>query len=101
MTLEEEREYIEMKAGIKFNESTGRFIAKYPFKENRNCLVYNESMAFADLKSTEKRLRKKGIEYIAFYSSQIDDMLDRKAARRITENELRIDFQITVISFKC
>ena len=89
MTLEEEREYIEMKAGIKFNESTGRFIAKYPFKENRNCLVYNESMAFAVLKSTEKRLRKKGNEYIAFYSSQIDDMLDRKAARRITENELR------------
>ena len=92
MSLEEEREYKVMKSGITFNESTGRFIAKYPWKENRTSLIYNESMAFAVLKSTEKQLKKKGDEYVEFYSSQINDMLNRKAARRITAEELR-DFK--------
>ena len=89
MTLSEEKEYHEMKCNISFNPETGRFISKHPWKENRNCLVYNESMAFAIMKSTEKQLKNKGDFHINAYSSQIKDMLDRKAARRVTEEELR------------
>ena len=89
MTLSDEKEYHVMKSYISFNPETGRFISKHPWKENRDCLVYNESMAFAVMKSTEKQLKKKGDHYISSYSAEIQGMLDRKAARRVTEEELR------------
>ena len=89
MTLSEEKEFQVMRANISFNPATGRFISKHPWKENRKFLVYNESMAFAVMKSTEKQLKRKGEHHVLSYNSQIRDMLDRKAARRVAEEEVR------------
>ena len=41
------------------------------------------------MKSTEKQLQRKGPQFTASYSAQIVDMLDRKAAREVTEEELQ------------
>ena len=89
MSLKEEEEYDTMMSNIHFETATGRFMTKYPWNEKRQFLKYNEAMAFAVMKSTERQLRKKGDEYRQMYSDQISDMLDRGAARRVTEEELR------------
>ena len=89
MTLAEEKEYNVMKANVSFNSDSGRYCTKYPWTEDRKNLVYNETMAFAVMRSTERQLKRKGEEYSSMYTSQIHDMLDRKAARRITTEELR------------
>ena len=89
MTLAEEKEYNQMKENIIFNPATGRYCTKYPWTDDRKKLVYNETMAFAVMRSTEKQLKRKGEEYSAMYTAQIYDMLDRKASRRVTPNELK------------
>ena len=50
-------------------------------------LPNNESVAVARLKSTERRLQKLGERYSEAYDQQIMDMVQRGAARRLTEAE--------------
>ena len=89
MSLQEEREYDIMNSNVTFDTVAGRFISKYPWNENRNNLEYNKPMALAVMKSTENQLQKKGKQYTDLYSSQIVDMINRKAAREVTEEELK------------
>ena len=88
MSLQEEKELEIIESNIEFNTSTGRFCASLPWTENRKYLEYNESMAYAVMRSTERQLQKKGNHLRELYSSQITDMLDRKAAREVTREEL-------------
>ncbi len=74
---------------MSFDVAAGRFTSSYPWNENRYHLEYNKPMAFAVMKSTEKQLQRKGKQYTDLYSSQIVDMIDRKAAREVTEAELQ------------
>ena len=89
MSLEEEKELEIIESNIEFNTSTGRFCSSLPWTENRKYLEFNESMAYAVMKSTERQLQKKGDQFKEIYSAQITDMLNRKAAREVTEEELR------------
>ena len=89
MSLKEEREYEIMRSNIGFDSHTGRFTTSYPWNENRQHLQYNKPMALAVMKSTERQLQKKGGEFRDLYSAQIKDMLDRGAARTVTEEELK------------
>ena len=50
-------------------------------------LQNNYKVAFAILRSTEKRLLA-NTNHKEVYGKQIDDMLDRGAARRVTQKEL-------------
>ena len=62
-------------------------MASYPWIKNREELPNNRCVALATLKSTERRLGKND-GYAKLYSRQIQDMIDRKAARKVNEEEL-------------
>ena len=87
MTLLEERELDLIKKGLSFNSNLGRWVAKYPWIKEPSTLPENRYIAYATLKSTEKRLKKKPL-HAETYKRQMDDMLDRRAARMVSEEEL-------------
>ena len=88
MTLVEEREHELIKEGLEFNTQSGRWLAHYPWIKDPSCLPDNRSFAYAVLKSTEKRLQKNPL-HAETYQKQMDDMLERKAARPIYDRELK------------
>ena len=87
MTLSEEKEYQMIKNGLEFDRSRGRYVASYPWIVDANRLPSNRDFACALLRSTEKRMNRNPL-HAEIYKKQIQDMLDRKVARRITEQEL-------------
>ena len=88
MTLEEEREHEMIKNGLVFNEASGRWLANYPWIKDPACLPENRQFAYATLKSTEKRLQRNLI-HAKTYQKQMEDMIDRKVAREVSQHELK------------
>ena len=88
MTLAEERELQQIEEGLTFNHDTGRWLAKYPWVKNPSCLLQNRHVAYAILRSTEKRLKRNTL-HAETYQRQINDMIERKVARRVSEEELK------------
>ena len=88
MTIVEEKEYEMIKSGLSFNQATDKWLANYPWIVNPKCLPNNRHFAYATLMSTEKRLGKNQL-YAETYQNQIYDMLKRKVARPVSEQELR------------
>ena len=87
MTLRDEKEYQMIESGLQFDATKGRWIAAYPWVKPPEQLPHNRCVAMATLKSTEKRLAKDR-ERAQLYNEQIHDMLNRKVAREVTEEEL-------------
>jgi len=88
MSLKDEEELRMIEEKLVINPKTGRWmIEEYPWIKDPRELSNNRKVAVAKLYSTEKRLLNNP-EYKDVYSSQIQDMLDRKAAREITQSEL-------------
>ena len=87
MTLKEERELELIKGKISFNSDTGRWVAEYPWIKDPNLLPNNRCVAIATLQATERRLLRDE-RHAQLYSNQIQDMLDRHAAREISGSEL-------------
>ena len=85
-TLQQERELAMIENGLELKD--GKWIAHYPWKRDPHELPNNYSAALAMLKSTEKRL-KKNESHAALYNEQIEDMLQRGVARKLTEYELK------------
>ena len=87
MTLAEEKEHELIKKGLVFVEQTGRWLAHYPWIKDPECLPDNKHFAHATLRSTERRLQRNSI-HAETYQNQINDMVQRKVARLISEEEL-------------
>ena len=87
MSLKEEEELKLIENNIRFNEDTGRWIAHYPWIKDPYLLPDNQFMASATLRSTERRLAQNP-KHSELYSRQMEDMLNRGAAREISEEEL-------------
>lgn len=87
MSLQEESEYKMIEERLQFDEAKGRWIAKYPWVMDPIKLENNRKVALATLYSMEKRLLKNP-DYRQVYTAEIEDMLDRKVAREVTEKEL-------------
>ena len=88
MTLLEEKELVLIENGLSFDCEAKRWSASYPWIRDPEFLPNNKYVACATLKSTEKRLSKNPL-HAKLYQGQIHDMLDRKAARRVNEEELK------------
>ena len=88
MTIVEEKEYELIRQGISFNQSTGRWRANYPYIVDTCFVPESNSFAYATLMSTEKRLAKNPL-YSETYRGQIQDMLKRGVARRVSNKELQ------------
>ena len=88
MTLKDERELEMIERGLEFDPDKGRWQAEYPWIKDPSMLKNNRRVVLAKLQSTERRLAKNP-EYQVEYSKQIQELLDRKAARMVTNEELR------------
>ncbi|XP_071963454.1 uncharacterized protein [Antedon mediterranea] len=85
-TLKEERELNLIDEGLSYSD--GKWTAKYPWIRDPKDLPDNRSVAEAKLRATEKRLQKNE-KYAEYYASQMDDMLERKVARKLSDSEMR------------
>ena len=87
-TLKEERELALIEENLNYDEKAREWIAQYPWLKDPNELPDNKKAANGKLISTEKRLSR-NTEHAKVYQQQIDDMLNRKVARKLTEDELK------------
>ena len=72
---------------MKFYEEKSRWVTPLPWIRSPTELQNNYKVAFAILRSTEKKLLA-NTNHKEVYGKQIEDMLDRGAARRVTQKEL-------------
>lgn len=87
MSIQDELELEMIQSNLSFNKHTGRWQAAYPWIKSPHNLPNNRNYALGTLFSTEKRLKKKK-DYADLYARQINDMINRGAARIVTEAEL-------------
>ena len=87
MTLQEEREYNQIKSGLHYNEAAEKWTAEYPWIRNPQKLPNNKPAAFGALKSCERRLKKDEV-LAKQYQDQIEDMKRRGVCRKVSEEEI-------------
>ena len=85
-TIQEERELAVIENGLSLHDN--KWIAKYPWKRDPRELPNNYPVALAVLRSTERRLLKDN-EKAKLYDDQIQDMLVRGVARKLSKEEER------------
>lgn len=84
-TLKEERELKLIEEGLSHNGD--HWVAQYPWVRDPRELPDNREVALKMLKDTEKRLQRDG-SHLQMYKEQINDMLQRGVARKLTQTEL-------------
>ena len=87
-TKKEEQELKMIADGLTLDEEKKEWTVQYPWNKSSMLLPNNYAAVYARLRSMEKRLLKNGQQYIMNYNREIQDMIDRNVARKITEEEL-------------
>ncbi|TKS65757.1 hypothetical protein D9C73_028022 [Collichthys lucidus] len=93
MSLAEERELEMVRNGLRYVTGDDHcerphWHAKYPWAEDPTSLPNNRKAVEATFLRTEKQLKKEP-EWKAAYASQVHDMVQRKAAVKLSEEELQ------------
>ena len=84
--IKEQKEQILIEKGLELKGNC--WLATYPWIRDPKGLPDNRCIALKILESTERRLLKNA-EYATMYCNQIKDMVDRKVADKLTEDELK------------
>ena len=87
MSIKEEQEYKLIESNIEYQHDKQRYIASYPWIKDPHKLPDNRSLVEKLLVSNENKLLKDR-EYATTYQKQMEDMIDRKVARKVSEEEL-------------
>lgn len=92
MTLSEERELEMIRQGLSYVKSDAHsrephWDAKYPWIEDPSSLPNNRSAVEATFLRTEKRLKKEP-EWRTAYSTQVHEMVERRAAKKLTRETI-------------
>ena len=69
------------------DEKEGHWVTAYPWLVDPSTLPNNYYSALATLRNTERRLLKDS-DWAASYGSQIDEMLERGVARKLSGDEM-------------
>ena len=88
ITIKEKRELDMIKNGLVYDSIDKRWTVNYPWIKDASLLKNNFSAALGQLKSLEKRLIKSSREYTKLYGEQIQDMLYRNVAKKLTDEEI-------------
>ena len=89
MSLKDEREYNLIKSNLTYLPEKERWLASsYPWIRDPSELPDNKPFAFAKLKMMEKRLLSNS-EHAYLYRHQIDDMVKRGVARKLSDEEIQ------------
>ena len=86
-SLKEEKELQLIERNLHFNNLEHRWMTPYPWIRDPADLPDNRKAALGMLLSTEKRLAK-NTDHARVYQEQIQDMIDRGIARKLTKSEL-------------
>ena len=86
-TLKDECEYKMIKDKLTYKADQKKWEAGYPWIKDPKALPDNKEAALATLKATEKRLRQ-NLAHAPVYHKQIQNMIDRRVARRLTKKEI-------------
>ena len=89
ISLKEEKELALIEEGLVYNEKQKCWIASYPWIKDPSHLKNNLKVANARLRTTENRLKKLGTEYARKYQSEIEDMISRGVARKLSNEEVQ------------
>lgn len=87
MTLKEEREYKLIEDRLIYKPDQKKWEAGYPWIKDPRTLPDNRPFVLGALKATERRL-KKFPEHAKVYQRQIEDMIKRGAARKLTKEHM-------------
>ncbi|KAL9955853.1 hypothetical protein ACROYT_G037242 [Oculina patagonica] len=87
-TIKEEKELTLIEKNLSYNTKEKLWTAEYPWIRDPFDLPDNRRAAFGMLISTEKRLSKNKT-HAEIYQQQIQDMIDRDVARKLTQEELQ------------
>ena len=93
-SLTEKKEPQLIERNLKFNSLERRGMTPYPWIRDPADLPDNRKAAFGMLLSTEKR-PPKNADHVRVYQEQIQHMIDRSVARKLTESELETDDGLT------
>ena len=87
MTLKEEREYKIIEDKLTYKPDKKKWEAGYPWIKDPRALPDNKEATLATLKATERRLRQNPV-HSKVYHKQIESMIERGVARRLTKKEI-------------
>ena len=88
LSFKEEQELHMIRSNLEYNQENKQWITAYPWLVDPSTLPDNYAAAAATLRSTERSLARDP-SWAASYSEQIDDMVARKAARKLTPEEIQ------------
>ena len=86
-SFQEEQELNLIRQNLTYNREKAVWVTKYPWTVHPDRLPDNYRAVLATLGSTERNLKKGGEEWSRAYSTQIQDMIDRGVARKLSEKE--------------
>ena len=86
-TIKEGKELHLIESKLEYNKEEKEWIAEYPWIRDPAELPNNKRAAMGMLISTEKRLAKNE-EHTKVYQKQIEDMIERGVARKLSDTEL-------------
>ena len=87
-SFREEQELNMIRSNLKYDRERKIWCTKYPWSSDPYQLPNNYQQCLATLRSTEKSLKKRGERWGEIYTQQIEDMIERGVARKLTQNEL-------------
>ena len=86
-TIKEEKELKLIETKLEYNKDEKTWITEYPWIKDPSQLPNNKKAAMGMLISTEKRLAKNE-KHAEVYQKQIEDMIEREVARKLSHTEL-------------
>ncbi|XP_067939577.1 uncharacterized protein [Watersipora subatra] len=87
-SFREQQEVEIIRSNLSYDPKLEAWVTKYPWLIDPKLLPDNYRAVFATLRSTEKSLLKRGEQWKQIYCEQIQDMLDRCVARKLSDKEL-------------
>lgn len=89
VNIKEERELQLIEEGLVSDEERKCWVARYPWIKDPRYLKNNVKVAVARLKITETRFRKLNVEHAQSYHDEIEDMIKRGVARKLSKEEMQ------------
>ena len=86
-SFQEEAELKLIREGLEYDSKNECWISKYPWKFDPSTLPDNYSATLCTLRSLEKKLQKDEVK-ANIYQGQILDMIERKVARKLSDEEI-------------
>ena len=81
-TIAEEKDISIIKESLRYNKESRHWVSNYPWNKDQHHLPNNFNYALGKMKATERRL--KSSNQLRAFNLEIDDMIARQVARKLT-----------------